>query len=45
MADFETGVKYIRNSSDIQKRHPWIANFVLVPSIMVAQQSNGEWVV
>ena len=22
---------------------PWIANFVLVPSIMVAQQSNGEW--
>ena len=39
----KTGVKYIRNSSDTKNGTPWIANFVLVPSIMVAQQSNGEW--
>ena len=37
----KTGVKYIRNSSDTKNGTPWIANFVLVPSIMVAQQSNG----
>lgn len=36
-------MKYIRNSSDTKNGTPWIANFVLVPSIMVAQQSNGEW--
>lgn len=35
----KTGV----NSSDTKNGTPWIANFVLVPSIMVAQQSNGEW--
>lgn len=39
----KTGVKYIRNSSDTKNGTPWIANFVLVPSIMVARQSNGEW--
>ena len=39
----KTGVKYIRNSSDTKNGTPWIANFVLVPSIMVAQQSNGDW--
>ena len=38
-----TDVKYIRNSSDTENGTPWYANFVLVPSIMVAKQSNGEW--
>lgn len=39
----KTGVKYIRNSSNTKNGTPWLANLVLVPSIMVAQQSNGEW--
>ena len=39
----KTGVKYIRNSSHTKNGTPWMANFVLVPSIMVAQHSNGEW--
>ena len=39
----KSGVKYIRNQSDTKHGTAWIANFVMVPSIMVAQQSNGEW--
>lgn len=39
----KAGVKYIRNSSNTKNGTPWMANFVLVPSIMVAQHSNGEW--
>lgn len=38
-----TDVKYIRNSSDTENGTPWYGNFVMVPSIMVAKQSNGEW--
>ena len=36
-------IKYIRNVSDTEHGQPWMGNFLLVPSIMVAQQSNGEW--
>lgn len=39
----KTDVKYIRNTSDTENGTPWFGNFVLVPSIMVAKQSNGEW--
>lgn len=39
----KSGVKYIRNSSDTKHGTASIGNFVMVPSIMVAQQSNGEW--
>lgn len=39
----KTDVKYIRNTSDTKNGTPWFANFVMVPSIMVAKQSNGEW--
>lgn len=39
----KSGVKYIRNESNTKHGTAWIGNFVLVPSIMVAQQSNGEW--
>lgn len=39
----KTDVKYIRNTSETKNGTPWFANFVMVPSIMVAQQSNGEW--
>lgn len=39
----KTDVKYLRNSSDTENGTPWLGNFVLVPSIMVAKQSNGEW--
>lgn len=39
----KAGVKYIRNNSHSDNGTPWIGNFVLVPSIMVARQSNGEW--
>lgn len=39
----KTDVKYIRNVSDTKNGTPWYGNFVLVPSIMVAKQSNGEW--
>lgn len=38
-----TDVKYIRNSSKTENGTPWYGNFVMVPSIMVAKQSNGEW--
>ena len=38
-----TDVKYIRNSSDTENGVPWFGDFVRVPSIMVAKQSNGEW--
>mgnify|MGYP000615167658 CR=1 FL=1 len=33
----KSGVKYIRNQSDTKHGTAWIANFVMVPSIMVAQ--------
>lgn len=36
-------IKHIRNVSDTEHGQPWMGNFLLVPSIMVAQQSNGEW--
>lgn len=36
-------IKYIRNNSDIGHGQPWLANLLMVPSIMVAKQSNGEW--
>lgn len=39
----KSGIKYIRNSSDTKHGTASISNFVMVPSIMVAQQSNGEW--
>ena len=39
----KTNVKYIRNASNTSHGVPWMGNFVLVPSIMVGQQSNGEW--
>lgn len=39
----KAGVKYIRTSSDTEHGAPWMGNFLLVPSIMVGQQSNGEW--
>lgn len=39
----KTDVKYIRNTSETKNGTPWFANFVMVPSIMVAKQSNGEW--
>lgn len=36
-------VKYIRNTNNVENGRPWLGNLLLVPSIMVAQQSNGEW--
>ena len=39
----KSGIKYIRNESNTKHGTAYIGNFVLVPSIMVAQQSNGEW--
>lgn len=39
----KAGVKYIRNASETKNGTPWMGNFLLVPSIMVARQSNGEW--
>lgn len=39
----KAGVKYIRSSSESTHGSPWMGNFLLVPSIMVGQQSNGEW--
>lgn len=39
----KAGVKYIRSSSDSKNGIPWMADFLLVPSTMVARQSNGEW--
>ena len=38
----KTSVKYIRNNSE-RKGSPSLENFLLVPSIYVARQSNGEW--
>lgn len=39
----KTGVKYIRNTSHSDNGVPEASQFVLVPTIMVAKQSNGEW--
>ena len=39
----KTNVKYIRNVSDTKNGVPAYNNFVMVPSVMVAKQSNGEW--
>ena len=39
----KAGVKYIRNSSKTENGTPWMAHFLLVPSTMVSQHSNGEW--
>lgn len=39
----KTDLKYIRNASDVRNGTPWLGNFVLVPSIMVAKQSDGQW--
>lgn len=39
----KTDVKYIRNASDTKHGVASFGNFVFTPSIMVAQQSNGEW--
>lgn len=39
----KTNVKYIRNVSDTKNGVPAFNNIVMVPSIMVAQHSNGEW--
>ena len=37
------GVKYIRNENDTEHGVPSFTNYLLVPSIMVGQQSDGEW--
>lgn len=37
------GVKYIRNEDNTSHGVPSLMNYLLVPSIMVARQSNGEW--
>lgn len=37
------GVKYIRNENDTDHGVPSFTNYLLVPSIMVGQQSDGEW--
>lgn len=39
----KTSVKYILSNSRTTHGTASIGNFVFVPSIMVAQQSNGEW--
>lgn len=37
------GMKYIRNENQTEHGVPSILNYLLVPSIMVGQQSNGDW--
>lgn len=37
----KAGVKYIRNTSDRDRGAPSLMNFLLVPTTMVAQHSNG----
>lgn len=39
----KSGVKFIRSTNKTEHGVASIANFLKVPSIMVAQQSNGEW--
>ena len=39
----KSGVKYIRNNSHTDNGVPAFNSFLLVPSIMVSRQSNGEW--
>lgn len=39
----KSGVKFIRNTDKTDHGVAYIGNFLLVPSIMVGQQSNGEW--
>lgn len=39
----KTGVKFIRNTNKTEHGTAYIGNFLLVPTIMVGQQSNGEW--
>lgn len=39
----KSGVKFIRNTNKTEHGVASIGNFLLVPSTMVAQQSNGEW--
>ncbi|BEG99183.1 TonB-dependent receptor [Bacteroides sedimenti] len=40
---FRAGIKYIRNTSSVDNGTPSLMNYLIVPSIMVAKQSNGEW--
>lgn len=39
----KAGIKYIRNTSKTEHGSAYIANFLRVPTTMVARQSNGEW--
>lgn len=39
----KTGVKFIRSTNKTEHGVASIGNFLMVPSTMVAQQSNGEW--
>lgn len=39
----KSSIKYIRDNSERTQGAPSMLNFLLVPSIYVAQQSNGEW--
>lgn len=40
---FKAGIKYIRNTSSVDNGTPSLMNYLIVPSIMVSKQSNGEW--
>ena len=39
----KSGVKFIRSTNKTEHGVASIGNFLMVPSTMVAQQSNGEW--